>query len=154
MPRIVFGERRRRMRMRRARTTVVIGLAVAALAAAGCGGDDDESASGTTDTESTTETEEAGEANELYGTVGPGFTIKLTTEDGEDVTSVAAGTYTIEVDDQSDAHNFHLTGSGVDETTEVSGTGEVTWEVTFEPGEYTFVCDPHSSSMRGSVEVT
>jgi plastocyanin len=138
--------------MRRTRLALAVGIVVAALAVAGCGGDD-ESASETTDTDTTT-TEETGEGNELYGTVGPGFTIALTTEDGEDVTSLDAGTYTVEVDDQSDIHNFHLTGAGVDESTEVGSSGTDTWEVTFESGTYKFVCDPHASTMNGSFDVS
>ena len=61
----------------------------------------------------------------LLASVGPGFDISLTTEDGEDVTTLAPGTYTIEVNDQSNAHNFHLSGTGVDVATEVSEVGEV-----------------------------
>ena len=74
--------------------------------------------------------------------------------DGNDVTTLTAGTYTIDVDDQSDAHNFHLTGTGVDEMTDVGGTGTDTWTVTFEAGSYHFQCDPHSSTMNGDFEVT
>jgi hypothetical protein len=88
----------------------------------------------------------------LNATVLPDFTISLT-QDGNPVTELAAGTYTIQVDDEADIHNFHLTGSGVDESTDVAGTGQTTWEVTFEPGEYTFVCDPHAGSMNGSFTV-
>ena len=33
-------------------------------------------------------------------------------------------------------HNFHLTGAGVDVSTEVGETGTETWEVTFEAGTY------------------
>ena len=141
--------------MRRTLLVLILGLAVAAFAVVGCGGDDDEGAA--TDTETTTETTDTGggeAGGTLTGNVGPGFEISLTTEDGEAVTTLAAGTYTIEVNDQSDIHNFHLTGSGVDETTTVAETGEQTWEVTFEAGEYTYVCDPHASTMNGSFEVT
>lgn len=90
------------------------------------------------------------------GTKGdPGaFEIALTDEDGEPVTEVAAGAWTIEVQDYAKIHNFHLTGAGVDETTTVPGTDGASWEVTFAPGEYDYVCDPHSGSMAGTLTVT
>jgi plastocyanin len=145
--------------MRRTLLVLLVGLAVAAFAVAGCGGDDDDGAA--TDTETTTETTDTGAAagEELYATVGSeddpdAFVITLTTEDGADVTTLSSGTYTIEVNDLADIHNFHLTGPGVDETTSVAETGEQTWEVTFEAGEYTYVCDPHAGTMNGSFEVT
>ena len=60
----------------------------------------------------------------------------------------------IVVNDQSSAHNFHLTGpGGVDVATDVSGEGEESLDVTLEAGEYTFVCDPHASQMKGSFTV-
>jgi plastocyanin len=139
--------------MTRTRTGLVVGLAVFALAVAGCGGSDDEAASGTTETQVTTETTTAS-GSTLSGSVGPGFEISLTGPDGADVTTLEAGTYTIEVNDQSDIHNFHLTGPGVDESTEVGETGTTTWTVTLQSGTYTFVCDPHASSMNGSFEVS
>jgi plastocyanin len=145
--------------MRGRRLVVVAGLAVAvlALALAGCGGGSDNAATDTdTGTESTDTTGTSAEAsNELYGTVGPGFTISLTTEDGTAVTSLPAGDYKIEVDDKSDAHNFHLTGPGdVDVMTDVSEVTKVDWDVTLEAGTYKFQCDPHASTMNGSFEVT
>jgi plastocyanin len=152
MLRIVQSSDEGGMDMARTRIALVIGLAVAALAVAGCGGDD-ESASETTDTETTTETTtSSGDA--LSGSVGPGFEISLSGSDGAAFTTLAAGTYTIEVDDQSDIHNFHLTGEGVDVTTDVSGTGTESFDVDLSAGTYTFVCDPHASTMTGSFEVS
>jgi plastocyanin len=138
--------------MARTRIGLVLGLALLALAVAGCGGSDDEASTTTTDTETTTETTTSGTT--LSGSVGPGFEISLTGADGADVTTLTAGTYTIEVDDQSDIHNFHLSGPGVDEETGVGETGTTTWEVTFEAGSYHFQCDPHASTMNGDFEVT
>jgi plastocyanin len=141
--------------MRKTILVLMLGLALV-FAVAACGGDDDENAA--TDTETTaTETDTGGgeeAANELYASVGPGFEISLTTEDGEDVTSLAPGTYTIEVDDKSDQHNFHLTGPGVDVKTEVSEVTKVDWDVELQDGTYEFVCDPHASSMNGSFDVS
>jgi plastocyanin len=138
--------------MTRMRIAGVLGLAVLALALAGCGGDDE--ASGTIETTTTETTDTTASGTTLSASVGPGFEISLTGADGSDVTTLAAGTYTIDVDDQSDAHNFHLTGTGVDETTDVGGTGTDTWTVTLEAGSYHFQCDPHSSTMNGDFEVT
>jgi plastocyanin len=71
-----------------------------------------------------------------------------------DESTVAAGTYTLTVDDQASIHNFHLTGDGVDVATDISGTGKETFTVTLKPGTYTYVCDPHSSQMHGTLTVT
>lgn len=137
--------------MTRRHIVFVSGLAAVALALAGCGGNDE--ASGTTETQTSTETTTAS-GDTLQASVGPGFEISLKDSNGQDVTSVAAGTYTITVNDQSDAHDFHLTGEGVDETTDVGGTGMETWTVTLKAGSYHFQCDPHFSSMNGDFDVT
>ena len=90
----------------------------------------------------------------LVGTVGPGFTITLTMG-GKRVTTLRAGTYTITVRDRSDFHNFHLKGAGVNKDSGVDAVGTKTWRVSLRKGSrYTFVCDPHDDSMRGSFRVT
>jgi plastocyanin len=91
----------------------------------------------------------------LIGTVGPGYTITLTDADGNSVTSLPAGTYDIEVHDNAAIHNFHLFGPGsVDESTDVVGTGQVTWTVALVAGTYTYQCDPHADlGMRGTFTV-
>lgn len=89
----------------------------------------------------------------LRASVGPGFTISLRDEAGNAVRSLAPGAYEIEVEDRSDEHNFHLTGPGVDFATSVEGIGSQTFKVTLQNGTYTFVCDPHPSSMRGTFSV-
>jgi plastocyanin len=130
-----------------------VGAAVAALAAAGCGGGDEEAAP--TDTGTTTETSTStSTGSTLKGSVGPGFVISLSTEDGQPVETLSAGSYTLEVDDQSDIHNFHLTGADVDVTTDVGATGVESFDVTVTGGSYSFVCDPHAGSMNGSFEVS
>lgn len=131
------------------RATVAALLAVAALATGGCGGDDS-AADATTEPTGTTDTSTGGSSGTaLAGSVGPGFEISV------DKPAVAAGTYALTVDDQASSHNFHLTGpGGVDVSTDVGGTGQETFSVELEPGTYTFVCDPHSSSMKGTLTVT
>ncbi len=96
----------------------------------------------------------------LRGTVGTeespdAFEIALVDEDGEPVTELEAGEYNIEVTDPTSVHNFHLSGGdgAVDERTGVTEREEVTWVVTFEPGDYRFICDPHPS-MNGQFTVT
>ena len=91
---------------------------------------------------------------QLVATVGTndGTNITLTTN-GARVTHLAAGTYEIQVRDNSTLHNFHLTGPGVDKSTEVETRSTVTWLVTFMDGIYKFVCDPHASFMNGSFSV-
>ena len=86
---------------------------------------------------------------ELMATVGPGFFIRLAHADGSVVTKVDPGTYDIVVRDLDVEHNFHLSGPGVDRSTPVEETANVTWTVTFVEGRYRFECDPHSSSMFG-----
>jgi len=87
----------------------------------------------------------------LIGTVADPASISLRHENGTAVTDIPAGTYTIEVRDESIMHNFHLSGSGVDQRTDVETTGTVTWTVTLQDkARYTFVCDPHNTTMRGS----
>lgn len=128
--------------MTRTRLALVLTLAVAGIALAGCGGDDDDEAA----TGETTTAESSGGA--VTGTVGPGFEISMAGTDG-----LEPGPVTITVTDNASAHNFHLTGPGVDEATDVGGEGEETFDVTLEAGDYTFVCDPHASSMNGSFTV-
>lgn len=89
----------------------------------------------------------------LNGTVGPSPTISLK-QSGKKVTTLKAGRYTFLISDKSSFHNFHLKGPGVNKSTAVGGTGNATWTLTLKKGTYTFVCDPHSSSMKGSFRVS
>ena len=67
----------------------------------------------------------ASAATPIYkGTVGPGFTIKMLTQPKK------AGTIKLVVSDKSNAHNFHLTGPGVNVKTSVSAVGTKTFTVT------------------------
>jgi plastocyanin len=89
----------------------------------------------------------------LRATVGPGFTINLQDASLAHVTRLAPGTYTIHVVDQSDEHNFDLTGPGVDRSTGTAEVGTQDWEVTFVDGTYHYVCDAHPTRMLGSFTV-
>jgi plastocyanin len=89
----------------------------------------------------------------LFGTVGPDFSISLVDAQGNDVSKLDPGTYVIQVKDLSDLHNFHLFGPGVNESTGIGATGDVTWTVTFTDGTYRFVCDAHPASMIGRFTV-
>ena len=133
--------------MTRRHITLAILLLAFGLAFAGCGGDDDEGG----EAAATTATAETGGGGgtTLNGSVGPGFDISLEGTEG-----LTAGDYTLVVNDQSSAHNFHLTGpGGVDVSTDVSAEGEKSFDITLVAGEYRFQCDPHASSMNGTFTV-
>jgi hypothetical protein len=89
----------------------------------------------------------------LFGTVGPGFLIRLQDGSGNPVKQLDPGTYTIQIDDKADIHNFHLTGPGVDKATDIEQVGTVTWTVTLANGTYHYQCDAHPSTMFGNVTV-
>ena len=94
------------------------------------------------------------------GTVGPGFTISLTTK------PTKAGKVVFTLNDKSSIHNFHLLAPGGKQVaatvkgkavkkvdTGVGATGTTSITLTLKAGKYTFVCDPHASSMKGSFTV-
>ena len=91
----------------------------------------------------------------LAGTVGPGFTIKLT-KGGTSVKTLKPGSYTLTVKDKSASHNFHIFGPGVAKVvTTVPFVGTKTVTVTLKKGTYTFQCDPHAQSgMKGTFKVS
>ena len=82
----------------------------------------------------------------ITGTVGPGFTISMKKP-------TKAGKYTLVVSDKSSFHNFHLRGKGVNVKTTVPATGSKTFKITLAKGKYTFLCDPHPTSMKGSFTI-
>jgi plastocyanin len=89
----------------------------------------------------------------LKGTVGPGFTITLKKGTAL-VKTVKPGKYTITVQDKSNIHNFRLRGPGLNrQITSVSFTGTKTVTVTLKRGKYTYVCDPHASTMKKTFTV-
>lgn len=91
----------------------------------------------------------------LVLTSGPGFTIALKTAAGKAVKRMKVGTYRIVVRDLSRIHNAHVIAPGFNRATTVRFVGKKTWKVRLaKPGKLRFVCDPHASSMKGSVRIT
>ena len=84
--------------------------------------------------------------SKVTGTVGPGFTISMKKP-------TKAGKYTLVVSDKSSIHNFHLTGPGVNVKTSVAAVGSKTFRITLKKGKYTFLCDPHASTMHGTFRI-
>src|SRR5262249_22357176 len=84
----------------------------------------------------------------LRGTVGPGFTIKLT-KAGKVVRSLKAGTYKVTVSDRSAQHNFDLERQrGKErEITSVPFVGTKTVTLRLTRGAWKVYCDPHASVM-------
>jgi hypothetical protein len=94
--------------------------------------------------------------NALVGTVGKddSFTISLTDDAGTAIRNLAAGSYKLTVHDDSGLHNFHIKGSGVDDKTEVTKAEVKTYTINVKPGTYSFRCDSHPSTMKGSFTVS
>jgi plastocyanin len=91
----------------------------------------------------------------LRGTVGPGYTIKLT-KNGRKVTRLAPGVYRIVVSDRSSFHNFKLEKSGgafERVATSVAFQGSRTITVRLTRGRWEYYCEPHESSMQGQFVV-
>jgi plastocyanin len=91
----------------------------------------------------------------LRGTVGPGFTISLTSG-GKKVTRVQPGTYRITVADRSAIHNFVLEKSGgafERSITSVAFRGTKTVTVRLTNGSWEFYCEPHKTTMKGHFAV-
>jgi hypothetical protein len=139
------------------RTSTLLASIALVVVTAACGGDSPEEAAAPAP-ETSAAGEPAGDVQVLLGQVGTeedpdAFELFLTDESGEPVETLPAGSYSIRVVDLSEIHNFHLEGEGVDESTTVPETGETTWDVTLEPGDYTAICDPHPN-MRAELTVT
>src|SRR3954471_21422062 len=72
----------------------------------------------------------------MHAVVHDDQSIGLTFDDGSAVGSQARvtptippGTYTIRVVDDATEHNFHVTGPGVDQSTDTGGKSSPTWTV-------------------------
>ena len=86
-------------------------------------------------------------ATQFGASVGPKRTISLKPKTAQ------VGPATITVNDRSRGDNFHLTGPGVNKKTAVVFRGRVTWNVTLQPGIYSYRSDKHKS-LRGSFRVS
>ena len=89
----------------------------------------------------------------LRAVTGSDFAIALVGPDFAPIGRLAAGTYTIRVDDRSPDHNFRLTGPGVNAATALPEVGERELTVRLTGGTYSFFCDPHTLTMLGSFQV-
>jgi plastocyanin len=88
----------------------------------------------------------------VTGTDGPGFTITLR-QAAKTVKVLPPATYIFVIHDNSNIHNFHLIGPGVNRKTGVAAKGTFTWRLTLRRGTYRFVCDPHATIMKGKFVV-
>jgi plastocyanin len=88
----------------------------------------------------------------VNGTVGPGFTIKLT-KGGKKVTSLKPGSYTFKISDKSDFHNFTLEqqkgGKFEKHLTATAFKGNKSVTVKLKAGKWKYYCSVHESSMHG-----
>jgi len=81
------------------------------------------------------------------------YAISLRASSGTAVTHLDPGAYTIVVHDYASLHNFDLRGPGISMATDIEGTSQTTWNVTFANGTYKFQCDAHPTQMHGSFTV-
>jgi plastocyanin len=88
----------------------------------------------------------------LVGTVGPGYTIKLT-KAGVKVRSLKAGAYKFVISDKASIHNFTLeqqTGGKFEKRlTGTAFTGPKTVTLTLKRGKWKYYCSVHESLMFG-----
>jgi plastocyanin len=91
--------------------------------------------------------------NVLHAVTGTDFAISLVARDFAPLGKVAAGTYTIDVDDRSPDHNFRVSGPGVNVSTTLAEVGRKSFTVTLKPGSYSFLCDPHTLTMFATFTV-
>ena len=87
-------------------------------------------------------------SKKLVASVGPGFSMTLTSTAGAAVKTLPDGTYTILVRDGWPEHNCGLFGRAVDEATSPAPDSTSTWRVRFVRGTYSVACDPHAGSAR------
>ena len=86
------------------------------------------------------------EAPILTVTVSAAGTISIVDSKGGAVSTLNPDVYEIIVHDQSATANAHLSGPGVNQLTDVAGTGDATWNVTFGAGSFQVASDAGSAS--------
>lgn len=89
-------------------------------------------------------------ARTLVGTVGPGFTIRLT-QNGKVVKTLKAGTYRLVVHDKAPVHAFSLDGPKgyAKDFTAVPFVGTKSFTLKLRVGAYKYYCPPHEPTMFG-----
>ncbi|MDQ1460589.1 MAG: hypothetical protein QOI08_2073 [Actinomycetota bacterium] len=90
----------------------------------------------------------------LVGTVGPGYTIKLTVG-GKKVARLKAGSYTFVLHDRASIHAWSLDGPHgfAKDLTTVPFIGTKTVTLKLKAGAYKYYCPPHESMMFGHFTV-
>jgi hypothetical protein len=89
----------------------------------------------------------------LEASVGPAKTSIVVKQAGAKARRLDPGTYLLIVKDKSKTLNFHLTGPGVNKSTNVKKTGTTRWTIKLAPGTYTYKTDVGSKATRGSFTV-
>jgi plastocyanin len=84
----------------------------------------------------------------LVGTVGPGYTIKLTAN-GQKLVRLKTGTYKFVLHDRASIHSWSLDGPNgfAKDLTTVPFVGTKTVTLTLKAGKYKYYCPPHESQM-------
>ena len=88
----------------------------------------------------------------VLGTVGQ-RAIALRTLEGQRLTVLNPGRYTILVRDRSARENFHLVGPGINRRTTIRFVGSRSWTVRLAAGTYRYRSDAHPARLRGTVRV-
>jgi plastocyanin len=91
----------------------------------------------------------------LTGTIGPGYTIKLTMN-SKVVKTLKAGTYKLVIHDMAPIHAFSLDGPNgyAKDFTTVPFVGTKTFTVKLKAGKYKYYCPPHEPVMFGRFTAT
>jgi plastocyanin len=94
------------------------------------------------------------QSSTLVGTVGPGYTIKLTVN-GQKVSRLKAGTYTLAIHDKASIHGWSLDGPHgyAKDFTKVPFVGSKTFTVKLAAGKYKYYCPAHEPTMFGHFTV-